>query len=297
MAQDLEIPLPARWPEHVKSAVLHVVSLGSMAFTSALGLASKRCDKLVRLRAKLQEAESEVALLKEEISIKDARLARIPAHRRPFYPPIQRMRILAIKAARGWASRQAGEAFLVSEQTVASWVRRIDEDRENPLVQLREPVNKFPDFVHTIVCQLRLFFPMMGKQRIAQVLARAGLHLGVTTVGRMLKPRKPQADGQPAAILQPEPVRVVTARHPDYVFHVDLTVVPTKAGFWVPWVPLALLQVWPFSHKPFGKPASHPGISSLTRIPSSPTWPSNSGASEGRSGSDSGPLGSTGVSL
>ena len=53
MAQDLEIPLPARWPEHVKSAVLHVVSLGSMAFTSALGLASKRCDKLVRLRAKL----------------------------------------------------------------------------------------------------------------------------------------------------------------------------------------------------------------------------------------------------
>ena len=101
MAQDLEIPLPARWPEHVKSAVLHVVSLASKAFTSALGLASMRCDKLVRLRAKLQEAESEIALLKEEISIKDARLARIPAHRRPFYPPIQRMRILAIKAARG----------------------------------------------------------------------------------------------------------------------------------------------------------------------------------------------------
>jgi putative transposase len=39
----------------------------------------------------------------------------------------------------------------------------------------------------------------------------------------------------------------VTATAPHHVWHVDITVVPTLAGFWVPWVPLALAQRWPFS--------------------------------------------------
>jgi hypothetical protein len=30
------------------------------------------------------------------------------------------------------------------------------------------------------------------------------------------------------------------------VWHVDLTVAPTGVGFWVPWLPLALPQQWPF---------------------------------------------------
>jgi transposase InsO family protein len=39
--------------------------------------------------------------------------------------------------------------------------------------------------------------------------------------------------------------RVVTAKYPNHVWHVDLTAVPI-AGFWVPWLPLALPQMWPF---------------------------------------------------
>jgi len=38
----------------------------------------------------------------------------------------------------------------------------------------------------------------------------------------------------------------VTARHPNHVWHVDLTTVPTALGFWIPWVPFARPQVWPF---------------------------------------------------
>jgi len=38
----------------------------------------------------------------------------------------------------------------------------------------------------------------------------------------------------------------VTAREPNQVWHVDLTTVPTGAGFWAPWVPFALPQCWPF---------------------------------------------------
>jgi len=44
-----------------------------------------------------------------------------------------------------------------------------------------EPVNKFPEFVRYIVGQLKLFFPVMGYERIARILAREGLHLGPTT--------------------------------------------------------------------------------------------------------------------
>jgi hypothetical protein len=37
--------------------------------------------------------------------------------------------------------------------------------------------------------------------------------------------------------------RVVTAKDPNHVWHVDLTAVPI-VGFWVPWLPFALPQVW-----------------------------------------------------
>ena len=35
--------------------------------------------------------------------------------------------------------------------------------------------------------RIRRYCPMLGKVKIAQALARAGLHLGATTVGRILK--------------------------------------------------------------------------------------------------------------
>ena len=41
--------------------------------------------------------------------------------------------------------------------------------------------------------------------------------------------------------------RVVTARYAHHLWHADLTVVPTSAGFWVPWLPFSLPIVWPFA--------------------------------------------------
>jgi transposase InsO family protein len=81
----------------------------------------------------------------------------------------------------------------------------------------------------------------MGKVKIAETLCRAGLHLGVTTVGRILK-ETPQLRPEGA----PPSTHVVTARRPNHVWHVDLTAVPTSMGFWVPWLPFALPQCWPF---------------------------------------------------
>lgn len=70
MAQITENPLPKRWPEHIKSAVLHAISLATTVFTAAHGWAAKRADRLVRLQAEFKNERSEFALLGEEMSIK-----------------------------------------------------------------------------------------------------------------------------------------------------------------------------------------------------------------------------------
>jgi transposase InsO family protein len=154
------------------------------------------------------------------------------------------MRNLQVKAARGWSCGQAFEDFMIDEQTLHSWLQRVDEEGENALIQVSEPVNKFPDFVRYFVKQLKVLLPTMGKARIAQVLTRAGRHLGVTTVGRKLKDTEPISDE--TALLDIVETRVVRAKRPGDVWHIDLTTVPTGAGFWAPWIPFALPQSWPF---------------------------------------------------
>jgi transposase InsO family protein len=121
-------------------------------------------------------------------------------------------------------------------------MKRVDEQGANALVQTREPVNKFPDFVRYAVQRLKTLCPTLGKAKIAETLCRAGLHLGTTTVGRILKePPRPMPS---EAVVSTE--RVVTAKRANHVWHIDLTTVPTGAGFWTPWVPFALPQCWPF---------------------------------------------------
>lgn len=34
---------------------------------------------------------------------------------------------------------------------------------------------------------------------------------------------------------------------PNHVWQIDLTLIPTAAGFWVPWLPHSSLQLWPFA--------------------------------------------------
>jgi transposase InsO family protein len=239
MPSEHSIPLPGGWAKHVKASLLHAISLAAMALTVAR---SRRARS--RLETELERADNEIALLKEELAIKDARWVRVSTRRRPHFTPVQRMRILQVKAARGWSREQAADAFMIDEQTLRSWSRRVDEEGEGALTRISEPVNKFPDFVRYLVKQLKALLPTMGKARIAQVLARAGLHLGVTTVGRMLRETDPIPEEM--ATLDAVEKRVVTARRPGEVWHIDLTTVPTGTGFWVPWIPFALPQSWPF---------------------------------------------------
>lgn len=232
------IPLPAGWSEHARSAMLHVISLAQFALAYTRGWAVNSQVARVRLKAENDRLRQKVAWLTEEIRIKDARMMRIPALERSHYLPIDRMSILEVRAAHGWSMQQTADTFLVTAATIASWMKRLDEQGTNALVQIREPVNKFPHFVRYAVRRLKTLCPTLGKVKIAEILCRAGLHLGATTVGRILK-ESPLPPPRRASVTTG---RVVTARKPNHIWHIDLTAVPTGGGFWTPWLPFALPQ-------------------------------------------------------
>jgi putative transposase len=190
----------------------------------------------------MERLTEEILLLKEDLRLKDARMSRIPAQRRPHYLPTERLAILELRAARGWSQAQAANRMLVTPATVASWTGRLDEEGPDALVRMRQPVNRFPDFVAYLVRRLKTLCPTMGKVRIAQVLARAGLHLGSTTVARMLAaPARPEPAAAAAG-----PRRRLRSTSSNHIWHIDMTTIPTACGFWVPWLPWALPQRWPF---------------------------------------------------
>ena len=68
------IPLPKNWHRHVKSAVLHAISLAHFSLVHARGMAADHIRRRVRLAAKNERLREECALLREEIRIKDARM-------------------------------------------------------------------------------------------------------------------------------------------------------------------------------------------------------------------------------
>ncbi len=243
------IPLPDAWPEHTKSALLHAVALAHRSLVSMRGWCANSPVARVRLTGENERLRSEVAMLRDELRIKDARMAKLAPARRPQYAPTDRLAILQLKAARGWNKAQCARVFLVTAATIALWLKRLDEDGERALVRTPEPVNRFPDFVTLLVQQLKVTFPVVGKRRIADMLARAGVHLAATTVARMLA-RKPVSPPAPPSPERQVPARdagrTVVAKYVHHVWGIDLTLVPTSIGFWIPWSPWSVTPSWPF---------------------------------------------------
>ena len=237
------IPLPQDWSLFVRSTMLHVISLAQYAIAYTRSWAVNSPVARVRLKTENDQLKQQVALLTEELRIKDARMKRIPAQERPHYIPTDRMSILEVRAAHGWSIQQTADAFYVAPATIASWMKRLDEQGLDALVQIHEPVNKFPDFVRYAVQRLKTLCPTLGKVKMSEMLCRAGLHLGATTVGRILK-ESPRPTPRKTATASG---RVVTARKPNHVWHIDLTTVSTGGGFWKPWLPFSLPQCWPFA--------------------------------------------------
>ena len=106
-------------------------SLAQFTIAYARGWAADSANTRVRLKAKLDRALQDNALLREEMRIKDVRMAR-------------------------------------------SWMGRVDEEGPAALVQLPVPVNKFPDFVWSMVQRLKALCPTLGKSRLPRHLHGQG---------------------------------------------------------------------------------------------------------------------------
>lgn len=240
---EAKIPIPKGWNKRVQSAILQAISLGRHCFVSIVARMANSPNAVDRIVAENEHLKHEVESLRVELRLKDARMARLPSQRRPHYSSTERLSILQLRASRGWNMAETADRFLLSPTTISSWMGRLDEGGESALVQAREPVNRFPDFVRYLVQWLKVMCPRLGKVKIAQILCRAGLHLGATTVGRMIKeppPKFPQASDGPVG------GPVVTAKCPDHVWHIDLSAVPISGGFWTTWKPFAVFPCWPF---------------------------------------------------
>ena len=96
-----KIPLPKGWTGIVRSAVLHVISLAQYATAYTRSWAANSPNERMRLKAENDRLEAEVALLKEEIRIKDARLRRLLGSLVSVYPAT----VLAILLVGGHRTR------------------------------------------------------------------------------------------------------------------------------------------------------------------------------------------------
>jgi len=239
----LKIPLPKGWTALTLQTILHVVALARIVILNSGNWPGRECDGL-RLRAENDRLRAEVNMLQREITIKDSRFARLDPKKRPHYLPCERLEILAIRAMRGWSNAQVAKRFQVTVQTIINWIRGIDNDEE--IVQMPERTNRYPDFVRYVVQQLKSLCPMLGRYKIADLLARAGLHLSASTVKRIVdEPPIEPANADDST--SPSPSPTVQAWYPDHVWSIDLTVVPSTDGLWTPWSPNALTQVHPYS--------------------------------------------------
>jgi len=273
---DLEtLPLPKGWAANVRNTLLNVLGLARIALLTGRQFLIKEGDVL---SAKTYRLEAEVEMLREELRIIGARMETIDARRLPQYTPLQRMAILELRAMRGWSKAETARRFFVSAETIAAWNQRADDDS---LLQISTPVNRFSDLVRYAVQRINLLCPALGKVKIADTLARAGIHIGKTTVQRILK-EKPVPDPESSPTDGGKQRRIV-AKYPGHTWHADLTVVPISGGFWTNWIPNALSQRWPvcfwplnvedhFSRRSVGfavfksEPSSEEVTAAMTRI-------------------------------
>ena len=79
--------------------MLHVIALGQYTVVYTRSWAIDGRIARVRLKAENDHLRQQVALLTEEIRIKDARMKRVDPQKRPHYLPTERMAILELRAA------------------------------------------------------------------------------------------------------------------------------------------------------------------------------------------------------
>ena len=248
-AMKTDVPFPRGCIRIAKRAMLAAEALQRAALLRVRAHLENARDPCARALIDADRWKELAALALEENRILRARIEALPPRERPHYLPEDRFAILSLKARTGWTIDETGRRFVVSGATIATWTRRLDEDGKDALVKTRVPVNRHSDRTALHVKEMHAAAPTIGKRKTAAMLARAGMQIAASTVQRLRRrtvraappPTKPSTKKETA---QP---RVVTAKHPHHVWHVDITAVATSGGLSLPWLPFALFLLWPFA--------------------------------------------------
>ena len=83
--------------------MLNVISLAQYALAHTRSWAVNSQVARVRLEAENDQLRQHLAWLNEELRLKDTRMKRVAAPKRPHYAPTERMSILELRAARAWS--------------------------------------------------------------------------------------------------------------------------------------------------------------------------------------------------
>jgi Helix-turn-helix domain len=117
--------------------MIHVIALAQRALSQARGHCISPGWKLERERL-----SQEVALLRDELRTKDMRWSRIPPARGPQYAAWERMAILELRAAQGWSIAETARTFLITADTITSWVRRIETEGSEAFITTTTAVGR-----------------------------------------------------------------------------------------------------------------------------------------------------------
>lgn len=248
-----KIALPKGWPALLREAILHIIAMARISIMHARHWPAGT----LRNRGELDRLNNENVLLRMELEIKNARLESIDPHRRPNYTPNQRLQILQLRAARGWNKTQLAQRFHITTETIRNWMRALRDDA--PLVGDYEEVKptRYPDYLRMIIQQVKAFFPILGRDKIADMLGRVSLHISSSTVGRIIKEapidpasveplREDPDDDSEQACDEVDQPREIIAKYKNRIRSIDITQVPIDDGFWVPWSPHSIGQEWLF---------------------------------------------------
>jgi DNA-binding transcriptional regulator YiaG len=185
------LPLPENWPENIHDAVRCAAHLAHWSIIECRSWCANATIPRVRAEARAERAEHALATESAIRRLNRSRLERVPARHRPHYVATERMEILQLKALNAWSAEETAQRFLVTSDTIRSW-ERASQDPNSSLLSLdREPVNRFPDWLGYMVGQFKTLCPGLGKKKIVEILARAGLHLSATTTWRILRNVQP----------------------------------------------------------------------------------------------------------
>jgi hypothetical protein len=79
------LALPKHWTRSIQAALVHVMSLAHYALVQTRSWAANGSNDRVRLSANRDQLDQEIRLLREEIRIKNERLARCQGAPKPSY--------------------------------------------------------------------------------------------------------------------------------------------------------------------------------------------------------------------